>query len=196
MRLCIGVPTYGTIKTKTFVSIVKFVKSVSYDVPVITQIGSYIQDNRETIVETAIEHKMTHLLFIDHDMIFEPEAVHSLVQRNKDIIGAPFALRTESSRFATVKGTDPHGNKIWEEYPDGLIKCCAVGTGFMLINLEVFKKIPKPWFQLEYDDKGELQYGEDMSFCRKAREAGFDIFCDSKVNLLHIGDYYYGEVKV
>ncbi len=190
-KLSIGVPTYGTIKTKTFISIVKFIKSVDFDVPVITQTGSYIQDNRETIVETAIERGMTHLLFIDHDMVFEPQAVESLVNRNKDIIGAPFSLRTTpSDPFATVKKEDPHGNKIWEEQGD-LIKCCAVGTGFMLINLEVFKKIKKPWFQLEYDDKGELQYGEDMSFCRKAREAGFDIFCDTTVKLGHLGDFQY-----
>lgn len=191
-KIAIGIPTYGTLKTKTFVSILKFVKSVSFEVPVITQIGSYIQENRESIVEKALEGDISRLLFVDHDMLFEPQDVEQLYNRGKDIIGAPFSLRTTPSNpFETVKNKDLHGNEIWEEYENGLIKCCAVGTGFMLINLEVFKKIPKPWFQLEYSKEGKLQYGEDMSFCRKAREAGYDIWCDTKVKLGHIGDFVY-----
>lgn len=190
MKLAIGIPTYGTIKTKTFESIVKFVKSVPYNIPVISQQGPYIQENRNTIVARAKIMGYDSILFVDHDMVFEPEAVEQLISRDKDIVGAPFAVKfLPTDPFYAVKKSDHLGAKIWEEREEGLFACAGIGTALILIKTSVFDKVPQPWFEIRYDNKGVLEWGEDLWFCKKARDAGFDIFCDTKVKVGHVGDF-------
>ena len=191
-QITIGIPTYGTIKTKTFESIIKFVKSVPYNVPIISQQGPYIQENRNTIVQRAKILGYEKILFVDHDMVFEPEAVQSLIGRDKDIVGAPFAVKfLPTDPFYAVKKTDSLGANIWEEVEDGLFKCCGLGTALMLIKTSVFDKVPQPWFEIQYDPNGVMEWGEDLWFCKKARDVGFDIFCDTKSRVGHIGDFTY-----
>lgn len=187
-KIAIGIPTYGTIKTKTFESIVKLVKSVDYNIPVISQQGPYIQENRNTIVERAKILGFERILFIDHDMVFEPEGVQQLISRDVDIVGAPFAVKfLPTDPFYAVKKTTSDAS-IWEETEKGLFKCCGLGTAFMLIKTSVFDKVQRPWFEIQYKD-GVLEWGEDLWFCKKARDAGFDIFVDTKVSVGHVGDF-------
>lgn len=180
-------PTGGYVKTHTLFSVVRMIKQIQYDWQLITQTGCLIHKNREILVEKALENNCTHVLFVDSDMLFDGDALDRLMERNKEIIGVPTHLR-KFPLVSTMKNIDEFGNKLWEEYPDGLIKCAGVGTGFMLINLEVFKNITHPWFFYESNDNGDLVCGEDMWFCRKARAAGYDIWADSTVNVGHIGD--------
>jgi hypothetical protein len=57
-------------------------------------------------------------------------------------------------------------------------------TGCLLIDTEVFANVKEPWFEFI----GEHE-GEDYSFCRKAIDAGFNIWCDIPLSLQlgHLG---------
>jgi len=48
------------------------------------------------------------------------------------------------------------------------------------------------WFQTLPAVNGCGEYGEDISFCLKARLAGIPVYCDTNVTPLHHGDYGYG----
>jgi GT2 family glycosyltransferase len=48
------------------------------------------------------------------------------------------------------------------------------------------------WFQTLPAVNGCGEYGEDISFCLKARIAGIPVYCDTNVTPLHHGDYGYG----
>lgn len=45
------------------------------------------------------------------------------------------------------------------------------------------------WLKAEADE-----LGEDFSFCRRAREAGFEVWVTPKFDCTHIGDYQYGRL--
>src|SRR3990167_834852 len=188
-KICLGLPTTGTVKTKTLFSIVRMLKQSSFSYDIITKDGSMLHWNREHIVKQAIERECSHVLFIDSDMFFEGDAAERLLARDKDIIGVPYNMK-ELPAKTTLKIHDENGNIIQEEY-DGLMKCAAVGTGFMLIKISVFEKLSEPWFFFESNDKGEVVKGEDVLFCMKARKAGFDIFCDMTISIKHIGEFLY-----
>lgn len=49
----------------------------------------------------------------------------------------------------------------------------------------------KFWFEFLKHPSGQGEMGEDMSFCFKARECGFEIYGDSTINVGHIGSYAY-----
>ena len=65
---------------------------------------------------------------------------------------------------------------------NGLIKVDAVGCAATLINCEIFKLIPEPWFLT-----GET-HTEDIYFCMKARECvkGFEVYVDTTVECGHM----------
>ncbi|MDP6460053.1 MAG: hypothetical protein QF829_04605, partial [Candidatus Hydrothermarchaeota archaeon] len=64
-----------------------------------------------------------------------------------------------------------------------LFRVDAVGMGCCLIKAEVFRSIAQPWFV--YDVKRNR--GEDIYFCEKVKEAGYDIWVDPEVLPVHLG---------
>jgi len=181
MKIAVGIPNTGTLKTMTAFSLIRALKDFPHDYTVIFKEGSVLHYNREMIVKRALEEDCTHLLFLDSDMYFEKDAILRLIKRKKDIIGANANCR-KLPLIDTV--VNPKKRK-------GLTTCDSVATGFMLINLDVFKNLTEPWFFWESNNKGEVVAGEDYWFCRKAREDGYKIWCDMDIPIKHIGDYYY-----
>ena len=81
--------------------------------------------------------------------------------------------------------------RIKRDNPGGFTTCDAVGTGFLLINLDIFKKLKEPWFFWKTNEQGEVVEGEDYWFCRIAKEAGFEVWVDLTIKVGHIGDYIF-----
>jgi hypothetical protein len=57
--------------------------------------------------------------------------------------------------------------------------------------MSVFNKLTRPYFPMSFDDKGQVTVSEDIGFCEKAKDAGFDIWCDPTVEVKHYGDFAY-----
>jgi hypothetical protein len=70
------------------------------------------------------------------------------------------------------------------DYPEGgLVAIHSAGSAGMLIRRTVFEKIEPPWFT-SYD-VSPVEMGEDVGFCDKARDAGFQVWCDLDASLGH-----------
>lgn len=146
-----------------------------------------IASSRMWLVKRAIEKGGTHILFIDSDMLFPSDALDQLLARGKDIIGVEYHKR--KFPLETVTAYFPEGEKS-ETEP---FKVGVAGTGLMLINLDVFKNpaMDKNWFSFGRNAEGENVIGEDGWFCNTARDAGYDIFVDPVINVLHLGEFGY-----
>lgn len=179
MKLAVATPSTGTIKTKTTESLIKLFKAYP-DAVFLSHEGSILHHMRERLVKKAKELDCTHLLFVDSDMVFEPEALETLIKHDKDIIGAS-ANRRKLPLESNVE--NPSG--------EGLTTCDSIGTGFMLIKLSIFDFLPEPWFFFESNEDGDLVNGEDYWFCQLARKHGFQVWVDLSVKVGHIGDYVY-----
>ena len=83
------------------------------------------------------------------------------------------------------------GEKAWypidlNDYPEGgLIEVDAAGSAGMIVRQRVFKKMidegKVPFFEL-----GVGQWGEDIYFCKKAKDLGFKVHADLDMSLGHI----------
>lgn len=181
-KIGIGIANTGSIHIDTTFCLLRMLKGFPYDYDVILKRGSILHYNREEIVKTAIKNGCTHLLFLDTDMTFGKDAVQRLLERKKDIIGVrTFTKKEPSLPIAFLE----------EGQTGDLQRAISVGTGFMLIDLKVFEKIKEPWFFWKTNDKGEVLEGEDYWFCRRAKEEGFQVWCDLSVPIGHIGDKIY-----
>lgn len=176
MKLAIGVPLATEwISAKFWYSYENLEKPENQIL--ITISGAYIALNREKIALKALEEKCTHLLFIDSDMTFPPDSLNKLIAHKKDIIAGIFFQKYPPYNPAFTIDD----KKV---IPQELTEVDWVGSAFTLINMEVFKKVPRPWFEADFNPKHIV--GEDINFCLKAKKFGYKIFVDPKVDIGHL----------
>jgi hypothetical protein len=61
----------------------------------------------------------------------------------------------------------------------------ATGAGCLMFDMEVFRKMPKPWFRAQRNPDG-TPIGEDIGFCQDLKAAGYKIFVDTSVPAGHL----------
>lgn len=161
-----------------------------YQVP-----GTLIFNQRERLAEEAIKDGADAILWVDSDMRFPKDALEILLSRDLPIVGVNATTR----RFPvkpTALDIDPETNdlvKVNSKGKTGLEQVMGVGFGMVLIKKEVFLAAQKPWFWFEQTDKGGT-IGEDIYFCAKAFDAGYQTVIDHdlSMHIRHIGTYEYG----
>ena len=134
-------------------------------------IGCYIHLNRDSIVQMAFDTGCTHLLQVDSDMMMLPDSINKLLAHDLDIVGCNYN-----------KTTVPPEPIIKDGFNGKVSSVPFVPTGFLLVKMDVFKKIGKPWFS--FDDGAE---SEDVYFCDKAIKNGYKVYCDPNVQVGHLG---------
>jgi GT2 family glycosyltransferase len=71
----------------------------------------------------------------------------------------------------------------WEE--GEMVEVDATGGGCLMFNMEVFRKIRRPWFKSQKNPDGSI-IGEDIGFCMELKKAGYRIFVDTSVPAGHL----------
>jgi GT2 family glycosyltransferase len=165
---------------------------VKVDIGICNTQGSNICKNRSEIIKTALGRNDDYVLFLDSDMVFPMHTLHRLLSHGKDIVGANYVKRKEGEYDSNSQDL---AKKMIVTKPDstGLVKADFVGTGIMLIKADVFKRVEKPWFGLQYIEAKDDYGSDDVFFCRKARENGYSIWVDHDLSkeIGHIGEKVY-----
>lgn len=190
IRVMLAVPSRNVWMSQTAMSFAAMVAASVSEIPNLDLvfnncIGSGLAMNRIKMVRDAIENGCDYIFFIDDDMNIPMQALILLLARDKEIVAANCA-RKELPPRPTAQGFD--GMCVYtSETSTGLEKVKSIGTGMMLINLRVFGSLAQPWFC----EDPIKEVGEDVYFCGKAREAGFDIWIDHDLSkdVGHIGEF-------
>lgn len=206
-KVTVGIPSNGTIKIDTSLSITVAVASTRGVMFHLSHPTScYIHENREQIVLDAQKEKSDYVMFIDSDMAFPADGIEKLLKDDKPIVGAdyhyrenppksvtlldPKKLKTDDITF-TIDPNDKNKRLATIDNPQKPFECRAVGTGFMLVKMEVFEKLPRPWFFFRPSSDPEGMTGEDVWFCELARKHGISVWCDPTIQVKHIGVAFY-----
>lgn len=161
------------------------------------QSNTYVHYARNKAVYQAAQMDADYLMFIDSDMEFPADGIDHLLSLEMDIVGGLYFSRNSDFPIPIILEIKNNTTHKYIKYPQDtdLFEVDAVGTGFMLIDMDVFKKIDPPYFyhttpkefKLNEHSFPDNEIGEDVAFCLKAKEAGFKIMCDSSIKLGHIG---------
>lgn len=156
-----------------------------------------IADIRNNLAKIAMETNCDYLMWMDSDQIYPPDTIIKMLRHfneadngNADLAGLeavgglitykepPYIPHLYAKKHAT-KNT----YHLARNFPlDQLFKVEAVGFGCVMVKAEVFKRVPKPWFEFNTDENGELLSGEDLGFCIKAN---MDIVIDPTIVIGH-----------
>lgn len=155
----------------------------------------YVDQARNWVVDQFMASDCEWLLNVDTDIILPECVVQRLLARRQKLISALVYVNADPifpqvynkiADFGVGGAGQYMVNESWE--PGDLVKADAVGAGCLLIHRDVFDKIPgKPpfrWFQHEFE--GTQMFGEDFTFCRRARSVGFQLYIDTAVKAGHI----------
>ena len=166
--------------------------------------GTLVYTARTLIANKAVEMGFDRVLWIDSDMTFAPDTLIRL-SRDMDEHGLDMVCGIYFTRKVPIMPSI-HNKLHWEVKPDGWvdtdcrcfidypenslfeIACC--GFGCVMTSVRLLKamndKYGSPFYPL-------MGMGEDTTFCYRATQNGFRIFCDSSVKVGHIGEYEFNE---
>jgi GT2 family glycosyltransferase len=156
--------------------------------------GSLIYDARNKLGAQAIKLEADQVLWLDSDMTFEPDTLTRLMQTMKDkdadiVSGLYFRRSAPYTPVAFSKvSIDPETNaSTHQDYTgplEGVHEVEGIGFGCVLMKTDVlFDVFGK--YGGGFDPVGH--FGEDLSFCWRARELGYKIMLDTGVKCGHIG---------
>ena len=202
-----------------------------------TKQESLIQRARNTLVARVLDENIsTHIFFIDVDISWNEHDVLVLLENDMDIIGAIYPKKAydfkkivNSSEILKFKNMNDYNNEISDEnfikhhlvnynfnygmsvqIVNNIIEVKHLATGFMMIKVEVFKKMIASHPEWEYVDdvhnppsdikfysffdcgiKDKHYLSEDWMFCERWIEMGGKIHANIVIPLTHIGSVSY-----
>ena len=195
----IGVPSGGGIDA-VWTNSIMGLKANGIKTCFLVDMAKPLDKSRYRIVEEAKKQGCSHLFFVDDDTFVPPTSLKQLLSHDKDIVSGQYFQKVPPYLPITLKKIpedkkDPGDAPYCPHYPTQMAKVDAVGMGCCLIKMEVFDKVPKPYFKWMYweTEEGEPSWlGEDIWFCEQAIEAGFDVWVDPTIICKHIGFTAFG----
>jgi hypothetical protein len=203
LRILVATPVYGdSVKrgyAHSMAQAMTFFCQVKSDVEKYIDVSmvysSNLVENRHVLVSRAFQFEATHMLFWDADIKVPADAIVRLVNHHLPIVAINYAKKEPEARPTAYIDTDEYvGPCFTQAHHTGLQAVSSCGFGLMLIEMSVLQAMKTPLFQFSQDGPEGIQTEtEDVFFCRKAREAGFDIVIDHDLSkqCAHLGDFEY-----
>lgn len=149
------------------------------------QVGSLVYEARNKLAKQAIEMGAEWTMWFDSDMIFQPDTMVRLLKHDAPFVSGAYFRRCPPYHLVAFKDCDTE-NRKWSDLPlpTETVSCEGVGFGCVLVKTEVLLSVAaeyKTWFEPMNG------FGEDLSFCWRARQCGYDILLDPSITCGHIG---------
>ena len=209
IKIGIAIPTAGTVRMGFAASLVGMVaKFAAGGVPTVPEakisLALHVLEssnwitNREKLARASVDDGETHLLFLDDDMTFDPRVLEILLGRRQAIVTTNYLIKTDPPTDFVAVSLD--GQRVMTKAEStGIMPVAYSGFGVSLIEVEVFRKTPQPWFMPDFNAEKSEYTTEDNPFFRRAREAGFTVYVDHDASKLvsHMGikSWNWSEVK-
>jgi hypothetical protein len=191
-------PTRGTFPTRVVQSWMKLMKPMNQPVagPVFAEamkVDAAYNALIRYILDNDYLKTFKYILTIEEDNLPPPDGLLKLYENmdKYDVIGGLYWSKSTDG-FPMVFGDpegDPMDSKPRVPKSGELVPANALGMGFNLFKLDMFRQIEEPWFKTEEgrDENGAvMQMTQDFYFYRKASKLGFKFACDCRVLVAHL----------
>ena len=190
MKTLIAVPCMDQVPTM-FCQSLALLKKVG-ECTLAMQTGSLVYSSREQLTVKAAKADADYVLWLDSDMVFGPDLLERMIATLEagkyDILSGVYYRRVAPYTpvlFETLEIKENGEAKFTEykEIPEGIFEAAACGFGCVLMRADVFLDIQYRFGHM-FTPIGKN--GEDVSFCWRARQCGFKIYCDPSIKLGHV----------
>lgn len=153
--------------------------------------STILLNQRERLIEQAIQNNSDYVLWLDSDMMFPSTTALRLLNHNKDVVGCNYMKRTSDKKSVAYKKLNDWDSWLPMKVENELIKVEGVGMGCILMKTSVFQKLKKPYFEFTYRKDTKDWFGEDFNLQKKLRKEGYEIYIDTllSMDVKHVGVY-------
>jgi len=153
---------------------------------------------RNAIVKAALQSSADYIWMLDDDHILDigrtqgatsaydlpvKLAKHLEDNPNIGVVGALYFQRGGDYAPVIMQESKEDDRPYFLTHPEishRMQKVDITGGGCMMIRASVFDKISEPWFVPEHE------WGTDIQLCKQARAAGFEVWCDTSLEIGHM----------
>lgn len=189
MKTMIAIPCMDTVQTEFAQSLVNM-RPVG-EIRHAFESCSLIYKSRTDLGLLAIKEGAEFVLWLDSDVIFPPDLMIDLVEdmTGRDMVTGVYHMRRAPFKpviWKTLRqGLTPDENESvdYNDYPkDQIFEVEGCGFGAVMMRTSVLAAVRDKYHELFAPVPG---YGEDLSFCVRARGCGFKIHCDPRIQIGH-----------
>lgn len=164
----------------------------------VSEVGNpYISQARNVMLRKALDADADHIVFLDHDLSFDPQALLKLVRTEGDVVAGTYRFKREPEEYMGCLFNSTQNRPIVRP-SDGAIHAEWIPAGFLKVTPKAVDRFMKAYPHLSYGPaykplvdlfnhgahKG-LWYGEDYAFSRNWNDCGGHIWLVPDLNITH-----------
>lgn len=189
-KILIALPTNKNVETETFKSIYDQIIPEGYETEIQFFYGYQVDQIRNLIAEWGKNY--SYLFCVDSDIVLPNDALIKLINADKDVISGVYVQRNDKQIVELYEDTAQGQINIpTNKMEQGLMKISACGFGCVLIKQKVLSTLQYPHFKYKSALNHKNTVSEDVYFCNKAKENGFEIWADTTILCKHKGTTFF-----
>lgn len=182
---------------------IPLIQAAGWEEGAVYEVGCpYISAARSKLLRKAMDAKADVVVFIDHDLSWNPEDLLRLIETEGDVVSGTYRFKKEPEEYMGALLLTNEGRPIARE--DGCLRAHSIPAGFLKITKEAVNKFMGAYPELTYGDRfnpctdlfnhgahNGTWYGEDYAFARRWIEKCGPIWLIPDLNLTHHSDKPY-----
>ena len=192
MKVFIAVPSMDTIPALFAQSLALLKREC--DVQIGWEVGSLVYHARNNLARQALKTDADYVLWLDSDMVFAPDTLIRMLKVCKDndidfLTAVCFRRKPPYTPclFDRLEKVEKGASyTALMSVPEGLFKVGGCGFAGVLMASDVLLSVQSKFNGRMFDPMDG--FGEDVSFCWRARQCGYEIWCDSSIEFGHVGN--------
>lgn len=206
-EVCIAYVSPGSVSTLFHDSLAGLLQRFTIGARISKVSGPGLVRARNEVVKAFLATDCKYLWMLDSDMGFEPELILEMLDfaDRYPVLGAlTFGMDGDGTVFPVIRAEHEGQIRRIDSYPTNALVPCVTGTGCLMVQRQVFETMqkeypePYPWFQ--HTARNGQAISEDVEFCLRAKELGFQPFVHTGLRTLHkkslhIGEAHYRELE-
>ncbi len=156
----------------------------------------YISASRSLMLRQALDAKADVIVFIDHDLSWEPNDLLRLIETQGDVVAGTYRYKKPEEEYMGRLIPGIGGTPIVRD--DGCVKGFCIPAGFLKVTRKCINEFIEAYPELCYGERSAphvdlfnhgahkgVWYGEDYAFSRNWLDAGKEIWIIPDLNLTH-----------
>lgn len=193
MKIFVAVPSMDTVPALFCQSLALLQRAG--DTVIGFEVGSLVYNARNNLARQAVKSEADWVLWLDSDMVFGPDLLQRMLkvctENNIDFLTALCFRRKPPytpTLFDRLEKTDKGASyTALMSVPDGRFQVGGCGFAGVLMSMDVLLSVMAKFNGRMFEPIDG--FGEDVAFCWRARQCGYDIWCDSDIELGHVGNF-------
>ena len=193
MKIFIAIPTMESVPVQFLGSMLQLQRK--YDVKFGIETGSLVYNARNNLARQAVAAEADWVLWLDSDMVFNPDLLDRMLdvcEKNDISFLTALCFRRKPpytpclfERLDQRKDGKGASYTALLSVPEGLFQIEGCGFAGVLMSTDVLISVAAKFNGQMFDPM--YGFGEDVAFCWRARQCGYEIWCDSSIEMGHVG---------